>query len=140
LAEDLDIGRQAVNWTGGAAIKGHYDAQENSPAGSPDGGVNLLLHKNGIQLTGKLYTPRSVVYDEDKSVVKRAVVGGLILGPLGAVVGGMSGIGSKKKEKYKGYIVVNFWDPEPDRPASLLIALNDESGAKRFCEKVCKSL
>lgn len=34
---------------------------------------------------------------EDKSVIGRAVVGGLLLGPLGAVVGGISGVGSKTK-------------------------------------------
>jgi len=38
-----------------------------------------------------------IVKEEDKSVVGRAVVGGLLFGPLGAVVGGMSGVGKKEK-------------------------------------------
>jgi hypothetical protein len=33
---------------------------------------------------------------KDKSVIGRAIIGGLLLGPLGAVVGGMSGIGAKE--------------------------------------------
>ncbi len=33
---------------------------------------------------------------KDKSVIGRAIIGGLLLGPLGAIVGGMSGIGSKE--------------------------------------------
>lgn len=37
-----------------------------------------------------------IVEEKSKSVVGRAVLGGVLLGPLGAVVGGMSGIGSKK--------------------------------------------
>jgi hypothetical protein len=48
---------------------------------------------NDIHIEDKEY-----VYEEkDKSVLGRALVGGLVLGPVGAIVGGMSGIGSKKK-------------------------------------------
>jgi hypothetical protein len=32
---------------------------------------------------------------EEKSTIGRAIVGGLLLGPVGAVVGGISGLGSK---------------------------------------------
>lgn len=35
-----------------------------------------------------------------KSVIKRAVVGGILTGGVGAVVGGLSGLGTKKKKKY----------------------------------------
>ena len=37
---------------------------------------------------------------KNKSVVGRAVVGGLLLGPVGAVVGGMSGLGQKEEKDY----------------------------------------
>lgn len=43
---------------------------------------------------------RDQIYEkQDKSVVGRALIGGLLLGPLGAVIGGMSGIGSKEVRK-----------------------------------------
>lgn len=42
----------------------------------------------------ELYKP---VERSDRSVIGRGVAGGLLLGPVGAVVGGMSGIGSKQK-------------------------------------------
>lgn len=48
------------------------------------------------------------IIEKQKSVAGRAAVGGLILGPLGAIVGGMSGIGSKKKTKVKYYMVINY--------------------------------
>ncbi|MBD3107907.1 hypothetical protein IEO70_05970 [Bacillus sp. AGMB 02131] len=48
------------------------------------------------------------IKEKDKSVVGRAVVGGLLIGPLGAIVGGISGIGSKKKKKSKLFVVINY--------------------------------
>ena len=55
---------------------------------------------------------------KEKSVIGRAVVGELLLGPVGAIVGGMSGIGTKtvnvkKKTKLipaKTFFVINYAD------------------------------
>lgn len=54
-----------------------------------------------------------VVSDKDiiekaKSVGGRAVIGGLVLGPIGAIVGGMSGIGNKTSTQINNYIVINY--------------------------------
>jgi len=38
-----------------------------------------------------------IIERKSKSVVGRALVGGLLLGPVGAIVGGLSGVGSKEK-------------------------------------------
>ncbi|CEN87332.1 hypothetical protein [Paraclostridium sordellii] len=48
--------------------------------------------------------------EKDKSVIGRAAIGGVLLGPLGAIVGGMSGIGTKTKSKTKSknYIIINY--------------------------------
>ena len=155
LAEDLSIGRQCVNWSGDSAVKGYCDIEENPAVGLTSGNVNLLCHKRGVRLVGKSFTPirdlhfsqildiqyaeSSRIYENDKSVVKRAAVGGLILGPLGAVIGGLTGVG-KKSHKFKGYIVINYWDVEKDYPLTIMIALNDEKQAIKFCEKVSKEL
>ena len=46
------------------------------------------------------YTPAEYeTIEKDKSVIGRAIVGGLLLGPVGAIVGGMSGIGTKQETK-----------------------------------------
>lgn len=49
-----------------------------------------------------------MVIQKDKSVIGRAVVGGVLLGGLGAIIGGMTGIGSKKKSKKTHYLVINY--------------------------------
>ncbi len=46
---------------------------------------------------------------KNKSVVGRALVGNLIVPGLGAIVGGMSGVGTKtKKGKMNTYLILNF--------------------------------
>lgn len=39
--------------------------------------------------------PQEVIGQESKSIVARALLGGVLLGPVGAIVGGMTGIGNK---------------------------------------------
>lgn len=48
------------------------------------------------------------IKEKSKSVGGRAVVGGILLGPLGALVGGVSGVGDKKSKTIKNYIVINY--------------------------------
>jgi hypothetical protein len=48
------------------------------------------------------------IIEKSKSVVGRAAVGGLLLGPLGAVIGGMSGTGKKNKASTKAFFVINY--------------------------------
>lgn len=54
------------------------------------------------------------IAEQSKSVVGRAVVGGILLGPLGAIVGGMSGIGNKQKTVSKYYFIINYTDCSGD--------------------------
>lgn len=58
------------------------------------------------QLTAAAGLQKSELLKKDKSVIGRGVVGGLVLGPLGAIIGGVSGIGQKN---IKGdFLVVNY--------------------------------
>lgn len=48
------------------------------------------------------------IIEKSKSVLGRAAIGGLLIGPLGAIVGGISGTGNKTKNKYTYYMVINY--------------------------------
>lgn len=53
-------------------------------------------------------TTEKEIIEKNKSVVGRAVVGTLIAGPLGTIIGGMSGIGSKKKTKNRDILIIGY--------------------------------
>ncbi|XWN36814.1 MAG: NINE protein [Balneola sp.] len=120
-----DIGGRAwnaknltTNYKGGSCI----DVKEGPTA--------IVFHKNGLKIHSGVFKKFEVPYSniitvqyedrdslgnyrtKDKSVVGRAVAGGLLLGPLGAVIGGMSGIGtkSKKLDQETDYLIINYWD------------------------------
>ena len=55
----------------------------------------------------RIFTEKEII-EKDKSVVGRAVAGTLIAGPLGTIVGGISGVGSKKKKKNFRILAINY--------------------------------
>lgn len=89
-----------------------------------DYGIQKLeIHKK--QIISVKQTSLSEIKEIDKSVIGRAFVGGLIMGPIGAIVGGISGVGSNKKNKEKYYLVINYWSNVTKSIQTLII-----SGAK----------
>ncbi|MEN6569584.1 MAG: zinc ribbon domain-containing protein [Rikenellaceae bacterium] len=152
LPGNLDIGRQITNWAFDAAFEGFFDGRENTLPVIPSGKVTVLLHTHGIQLmsglkfysihNSQIISLKTVSKEElvktDKSVIGRAVVGGLILGPLGAIVGGMSGIGSKEKFINKQYFIINFWDKITQSAQSILISSTEGLKINSFIARQAK--
>lgn len=66
----------------------------------------VLVHH--AQIANVNFLPKVAAKEKKKSVVGRALIGGILLGPLGAVVGGMSGVGSSSNT-FDG-IAVTYWD------------------------------
>ncbi|MGJ0843303.1 hypothetical protein [Clostridium tertium] len=66
------------------------------------------------QITGVNVISEKDIIESNKSVTGRAIVGGVLLGPLGAIIGGMSGIGNKHKSETHYYIVINYKSKEEE--------------------------
>ena len=89
----------------------------------PQGLFKKKINKNMIHSYNDI-TDFELIEDGNtisKGGIGRAVVGNLIMGPLGAIVGGMSGIGTKDKMQVTQYVVINFWDVNTRTPQSILI-------------------
>ena len=103
----------------------NFSAVEGTPIYSPMNAISVILHETNMEFKPRVGKKESVTLDysqitnfgriseeeiitTDKSVVGRAVVGGLILGPLGAIVGAVDGIGTKSKKTYRRFFVINY--------------------------------
>ncbi|MCB2297075.1 zinc ribbon domain-containing protein [Clostridium tagluense] len=148
LPTDLLIGKQLVNWSGSAAVKGVYENIGNSNDKISNGKVSLLLFDNGMRLCGKFYMKiLDIHYSQvisveelkgtelkDKSSIKRAVVGGVVFGPLGAIVGSISGVGAKNAKTF--YLIINYWDVNTRNPFTISISCSTSS--KYFIDRLYK--
>lgn len=63
------------------------------------------------EITKAAFMSEQDIIEKKKSVGGRAIAGGVLLGPLGAIVGGISGTGTKtKKGEMKNYFILNTID------------------------------
>lgn len=76
------------------------------------------------------------IQEKDKSVLGRAVAGGLVLGPLGAVIGGVSGIGKKEKKKTKIYYIINYKSSDDGEIKALSFSLSGAMNIGKFTEEL----
>lgn len=51
---------------------------------------------------------KKTIIEKQKSVVGRAIVGDILLGPVGAIIGGMTGIGTKKSLQNDLFLIFNY--------------------------------
>ena len=63
---------------------------------------------NYDQITDVFYGLETEVIEKNKSVIGRAVAGGLLFGGIGAVVGGISGTGTKAKKERHFYFIISY--------------------------------
>lgn len=77
---------------------------------------------------------KKITEKKSKSIIGRALVGGLILGPVGAIVGGMTGIGDKEKSKSLSGIdnILSISYTENDKEYNLLFECSDKKAKKVF--------
>lgn len=71
---------------------------------------NKSVSLNIDKITSARILTEKEIIEKNKSVVGRAVVGTFIAGPIGSIVGGMSGVGNKKKNKSYRTLIINYDD------------------------------
>lgn len=69
---------------------------------------NSIIKIRLDQVTGANVITEKEIIEKSKSTVGRAMIGGVLLGPLGAIIGGISGIGVNQKSKSHYYMVINY--------------------------------
>lgn len=137
LPIDLNIGNVAMNWSGGHTFTGQYNLAENAEPNISQGKIDIVLYERGIAFSNSIFskgfpihnsqlislkkTTRSELIKLNKSIVGRAIIGGLVMGPIGAIVGGMTGLEKTEKTIDKCYLVINYWDIPTKKTRTLLI-------------------
>ena len=151
---DNYIGKPVDQMSLNTKVDGYFHKDENVFNGIPEGKVHLRIHEYGVKFYGSFYTElieihKSQLIDitetnenelvvKDKSVIGRAVVGTILLGPFGGLVGAISGVGSKTKSKYVSILVISFWDAKSREPISILIRSEKRIGS--FVDRCKKDL
>lgn len=72
------------------------------------------------KITKAIATTSTEIEQSSKSVAGRAVIGGVLLGPVGAIVGGMTGIGKKEKKKTQSYVIINYTSNGEEKVAAFI--------------------
>lgn len=108
--------------TKGSIISDYFQLKENVANLKAGNMVNVELYddhldikevKNSVslnysQITDIFYGLQTEVVEQSKSVIGRAVAGGLIFGGVGAVVGAVSGTGTKEKKERHFYFIISY--------------------------------
>ena len=70
--------------------------------------VKNSVSLNYSQITDVFYGLQTEITTQSKSVIGRAVAGGLLFGGVGAIVGAVSGTGTKDKKERKFYFIISY--------------------------------
>lgn len=137
---DLSLGVPVMNFLYKVSTKCHFIKNENIVLNIPEGAVRVGLYECGIKIHNNanatlLDIHKSQIIDvsektevkqveQNKSVIGRAAVGTILLGPFGGVIGGLSGINTTKTH-VKIMLVISFCDIETREPKSIFFRKSD---------------
>ena len=152
LPKNLHIGKTIYDLKDSGAMpgfKGRVIKNEHTIINNNimDENLKFVLHTHGIELAfgmtdesfnihnaqiiELIHTSKTELAKDNKSVIGRSIVGAVLLGPLGAIIGGMSGIGYKEKLADEHYLIINYWNIHTKETETLII-LSEESHINDF--------
>jgi hypothetical protein len=116
--------------------------------------VTLNLYEEKLTINKNLILPLDRIKDifikeetnmryEDKSTIGRSIVGGIIAGPIGAVVGGLSGLGRKEIQDTIRYLKIIYIDKDNNHNILYFIIYSNcgyTQAVQRFVDKLKKKL
>lgn len=85
---------------------------------------NYSISKKNVKY--KTITNAKMLTDKQKSVIQRSLAGVLVAGPLGAIVGGISGVGTKSSIETVNFLTIGFKDKD-DVDKTAIFALEQTS-------------
>lgn len=114
-------GNISVNFAHTAGLPGFGERQAVNVTLFPDSstltfapriGKNPPVNLSTSKITDVTTFTEKEIAEKNKSVVGRAAVGAL-LGPAGAIIGGMSGVGTKKKTTLRSFLSIQYDGGDP---------------------------
>jgi len=123
----------------GSNFLGEFRQEDNIIRTLNSGKLYVNLHVNGLSFTPSIdnfsihfaqiisveFADITKFKQQNKSVIGRAIVGNLIMGPLGAVIAGMSGV-EKTDLQDNSYLVINYWERFTKKAQTILIRGENE--------------
>lgn len=95
--------------------------------------VSFQLQRPQITSTG-YFTEQDIIV-KNKSVVGRSVAGALMFGQMGAIIGGLSGVGNKQTKTYKKFVFIEYQSKEGANCGLVFLIENYElQAALKFVE------
>lgn len=94
--------------------------------------IKLRLNK----ITGLIETTDTDIKTKSKSVLGRAMLGGIFLGPAGAIVGGISGTKEKVITEIKFLLIINYLDSNSETQAIVLEELPGRFNISKFTKSL----
>lgn len=91
-------------------------------------GLKLIEVNIGLKFTDiisiNIEDKEQIFEKKEKSIIGRALVGGLVFGPVGAIVGGMSGMGEKEQKAKMPDIIITISYLEDNSENLLFLSCN----------------
>lgn len=97
--------------------------------------VRLDLYPDKLMISDKIIIPlnrikyaaslmENQLIEKHKSVIGRAIVGGVLFAGVGAIVGGLTGVGTKKKKKRVNFLSIDYTTKEGSTEVSMFVSPN----------------